>query len=99
MATWLIFVQLFMVIIAGVATGEKVKTDADGKATWYPTNLYLWYGVRVVRCFAALALWGGAITVIVWLTLGSGAHIKIVWCALMCSAVYLMYFDVRQLCV
>ena len=64
LATWLIFVQLFMVIIGGVATGEKVKTDADGKATWYPTNIYLWYGVRVVRCFAVLALRGGAITVI-----------------------------------
>ena len=33
LATWLIFVQLFMVIIAGVATCEMVKTDADGKAT------------------------------------------------------------------
>ena len=54
-----------MVIIAGVATGEEVKTDADGKATWYPTNIYLWYGVQVVRWFAVLALWGGAITVIV----------------------------------
>ena len=31
--TWSILVQLFMVIIAGVATGGKVKTDADGKAT------------------------------------------------------------------
>ena len=39
LATRLISVQLFMVIIAGVATGEKVKTDADGKATWYPTNI------------------------------------------------------------
>ena len=54
-----------MVIIAGVATGEKVKPDADGKAIWYPTNIYLWYGIRVVRCFAVLALWGGAITVII----------------------------------
>ena len=70
LATWLIFVQLFMVIIAGVATCEKVKTDADGKATCYPTNIYLWYGVRVVRCFAALALWGGAITVIVSVVCG-----------------------------
>ena len=59
LATWSNFVQLFMVIIAGVATGEKVKTDADGKATWYPTNIYLWYGVRVVRWFAVLVLWGG----------------------------------------
>ena len=66
LATWLIAVQLFMVIIAGVATGEKVKTDADGKATWHPTNIYPWYGVRVVRWFAALVLWGGAITVIVF---------------------------------
>ena len=65
LATWLIFIQLFMVIIAGVATGEEVKTDADGKAIWYPTNIYLWYGVRVVRCFAMLTLWDGAITVIV----------------------------------
>ena len=65
LATRLISVQLFMVIIAGVATGEKVKPDADGKAIWYPTNIYLWYGVRMVRCFAALALWGGAITAIV----------------------------------
>ena len=65
LATWSIFVQFFMVVIAGVATGEKVKTDAVGKATWYPANIYLWYGVRVVRCFAVLALWGGAITAIV----------------------------------
>ena len=43
LATCLISVQLFMVIIAGVATGEEVKTDADGKAIWYPTNIYLWY--------------------------------------------------------
>jgi len=65
LATWSIFVQFFMVVIAGVATGEKVKTDADGNATWHPTNIYLWYGVQVVRWFAVLALWGGAITVIV----------------------------------
>ena len=64
LATWSIFVQFFMVIVAGVATGEKVKTDADGNATWHPTNIYLWYGVQVVRWFAVLALWGGAITVI-----------------------------------
>merc|ERR1719161_232785 len=64
LATWSIFVQFFMVVIAGVATGEKVKTDADGNATWHPTNIYLWYGVQVVRWFAVLALWGGAITVI-----------------------------------
>ena len=70
LATWLIFVQLFAVIIAGVATCEKVRTDADGKATCYPTNIYLWYGVRVVRCFAVLALWGGAITVIVSVVCG-----------------------------
>jgi len=65
LATWSIFVQFFMVVIAGVATGEKVKTDADGNATWHPTNIYLWYGVQVVRWFAVLALWGGAITVII----------------------------------
>merc|ERR1719463_233485 len=65
LATWSIFVQFFMVVIAGVATGEKVKTDADGNATWHPTNIYLWYAVQVVRWFAVLALWGGAITVII----------------------------------
>ena len=31
LTTWSIFVQLFMVIIAGVATGEEVKTDANGR--------------------------------------------------------------------
>merc|ERR1719161_1626205 len=60
-----IFVQFFMVCIAGAATGEKVKTDADGNATWNPANIYVWYAVQVVRWFAVLALWGGAITVIV----------------------------------
>ena len=65
LTTWSILVQLFILIIAGVAIGEKVKTDADGKATWHPTKIYPWYGVRVVRCFAVLALWGGAITMIV----------------------------------
>merc|ERR1719298_250323 len=57
LATWSIFVQFFMVVIAGVATGEKVKTDKDGNVEWKPTNIYLW--------FAVLALWGGAITVII----------------------------------
>merc|ERR1719191_2734356 len=56
LATWSIFVQFFMVVIAGVATGEKVKTDADGNATWHPTNIYLWYGVQVVRWFAVLVV-------------------------------------------
>ena len=65
LATWSIFVQLFMVIMVGVATGEKVKTNVDGHVTWHPTNIYLWYSVQVVRWFAVLALWGGAITVIV----------------------------------
>ena len=57
-ATWSIFVQLFMVIMVGVATGEKVKTNVDGHVTWHPTNIYLWYSVQVVRWFAVLALLG-----------------------------------------
>ena len=61
----MIFVQLFKVIIAGVATGEKVNTDLDGNVTWHPTIIYLWYGVQVLRWFAVLVPWGGAITVIV----------------------------------
>merc|ERR1719284_519445 len=59
------FIQFCMVIIAGVCTGEKAKCDADGNVTWHPSNIYAWYGVQVIRWFAVLALWGGAITVIV----------------------------------
>jgi hypothetical protein len=65
LATWSIFLQFIMVLIAGVATGEKAKLDADGNVTWHPTNIYLYYAVQVVRWFAVLALWGGTITVIV----------------------------------
>merc|ERR1719271_879152 len=65
LATWSIFVQFIMVIIAGVATGEKAKLDEDGNVTWHPTNIYLFYAVQVVRWFAVLTLWGGTITVIV----------------------------------
>merc|ERR1719284_904575 len=43
LATWSIFLQFLMVLIAGVCTGEKAKLDADGNATWHPTNIYLWY--------------------------------------------------------
>ena len=57
LTTWSILVQLFRVFIAGVAIGEKVKTDADGKATWHPTNIYLWYGVHVA-CWCAVAYAG-----------------------------------------
>ena len=48
-ATWSIFVQLFMVIMVGVATGAKVKTNVNGNVTWHPANSYLWYSVPVVR--------------------------------------------------
>merc|ERR1719262_1540432 len=65
LATWSIFIQFIMVLIAGVCTGEKAKLDADGNVTWHPGNIYAWYGVQVIRWFAVLALWGGAITVIV----------------------------------
>jgi len=65
LATWSIFVQFIMVLIAGVCTGEKAKLDADGNVTWHPGNWYAWVGVQIVRWFALLALWGGAITVIV----------------------------------
>merc|ERR1719261_1985992 len=65
LATWSIFIQFIMVIIAGVCTGEKAKTDADGNVTWHPGNIYAWYAVQVIRWFAVLALWGGAITVII----------------------------------
>merc|ERR1719454_2800102 len=65
LATWSIFLQFCMVLIAGVCTGEKAKLDADGNVTWKPSNIYAWYAVQVIRWFAVLALWGGAITVII----------------------------------
>merc|ERR1719284_1446378 len=65
LATWSVFIQFIMVVIAGVCTGEKAKTDADGNVTWHPSNIYAWYGVQVIRWFAVLALWGGEVSVIV----------------------------------
>merc|ERR1719359_1809620 len=65
LATWSIFLQFYMVLIAGVCTGEKAKLDEDGNVTWKPANIYAWYGVQVIRWFAVLALWGGTIAVIV----------------------------------
>lgn len=65
LATWSIFLQFCMVIIAGACTGEKAKLDEDGNVTWHPPNIYAFYAVQVIRWFAVLALWGGTITVIV----------------------------------
>merc|ERR1719506_1567197 len=54
LATWSIFLQFCMVLIAGACTGEKAKLDADGNVTWKPANIYLWYGVQVIRWFAVI---------------------------------------------
>merc|ERR1719426_532922 len=65
LATWSIFLQFWMVVIASAATGSKATTDADGNVEWKPSNIYVFYAVQAIRWFAVLALWGGTITVIV----------------------------------
>merc|ERR1719353_536652 len=65
LATWSIFIQFWMVVAASCFLGSKATTDKDGNVEWKPTNIYAWYAVQVIRWFAVLALWGGAITVIV----------------------------------
>merc|ERR550514_2091471 len=65
LATWSIFLQFWMVVIASGATGSKATTDADGNVEWKPSNIYVFYAVQAIRWFAVLALWGGTIAVIV----------------------------------
>merc|ERR1719169_27654 len=65
LATWSLFLQFWMVVLASACTGEKAKTDEDGNVTWKPTNIYAFYFVQVIRWFSVLALWGGVIAVII----------------------------------
>ena len=36
LATWSLFLQFWMVVLAAVCTGEKGKTDEDGNVVWKP---------------------------------------------------------------
>merc|ERR1719484_130824 len=65
LATWSLFLQFWMVVLASACTGEKAKTDEDGNVTWKPNNIYAFYCVQVIRWFSVLALWGGVIAVII----------------------------------
>merc|ERR1719337_98641 len=65
LATWSLFLQFWMVVLASACTGEKAKTDEDGNVTWKPNNIYAFYAVQTIRWFSVLALWGGVIAVIV----------------------------------
>merc|ERR1719197_640419 len=65
LATWSLFLQFWMVVLASACTGEKAKTDEDGNVTWKPNNIYAFYFVQVIRWFSVLALWGGVIAVII----------------------------------
>merc|ERR1719194_291723 len=65
LATWSIFLQFWMVVLASVFLGSKASTDKDGNVEWKPGNIYGFYTVQVLRWFAVLALWGGTIAVIV----------------------------------
>merc|ERR1719408_933740 len=65
LATWSLFLQFWMVVLAAVCTGEKGKTDEDGNIVWKPNNIYAFYAVQTIRWFSILALWGGLIAVIV----------------------------------
>merc|ERR1719454_2144960 len=44
LATWSLFLQFWMVVLASACTGEKAKTDEDGNVTWKPNNIYAFYG-------------------------------------------------------
>merc|ERR1719169_97888 len=65
LATWSIFLQFWMVVIASAATGSKAKLDEDGNVKWEPSNIYAFYAVQAVRWLSVLFLWGGVIGVIV----------------------------------
>merc|ERR1719451_222246 len=65
LATWSLFLQFWMVVLAAAYTGEKAKTDEDGNVVWKPNNIYAFYAVQTIRWFSILALWGGVIAVIV----------------------------------
>merc|ERR1719335_1345545 len=65
LATWSIFLQFCMVVIAGACLGSKAETDEDGNVTWQPGNIYAFYAVQVIRWLCVLFLWGGVIGVIV----------------------------------
>jgi len=65
LATWSIFLQFCMVLIAGACVGSKAETDEDGNVKWEPSNIYAFYAVQAVRWLSVLFLWGGVIGVIV----------------------------------
>lgn len=65
MATWAIFIQFVMVLLASAATGDSVFTNGDGNVEWEPRSPTFHCLVQTVRWLAFVLLYGGALTVVV----------------------------------
>ena len=64
LATWAIFIQFIMVVLAGACLGSKAETDEDGNVVKKFDNKCGAYTVTAIRYLGLLLLYGGVITVI-----------------------------------
>merc|ERR1719262_471858 len=65
MATWAVLIQFLMVLIVGIASGQKVACDEDGTPKWEPSNKILVYIALGLKWIPFIFLYGGVIAVIV----------------------------------
>merc|ERR1719465_116210 len=65
MATWAVLIQFLMVLIVGIASGQRVPCDEDGTPKWEPSNRILVYIALGLKWLTFIFLYGGVITVIV----------------------------------
>merc|ERR1719379_2062637 len=65
MATWAVLIQFLMVLVVGIASGQRVACDEDGTPKWRPAHPVAYTIVASVKWVAFLFLYGGATLVIV----------------------------------
>merc|ERR1719379_2217886 len=65
MATWAVLIQFLMVLVVGIASGQRVACDEDGTPKWEPSNKFLVWIALGLKWLTFIFLYGGVITVIV----------------------------------
>merc|ERR1719440_501858 len=64
MATWAVLIQFLMVLVVGIASGQRVACDEDGTPKWEPSNPILAYIALALKWVTYIFLYGGVIAVI-----------------------------------
>merc|ERR1719161_585629 len=65
MATWAVLIQFLMVLVVGIASGQRVECDEDGSPKWEPSNKYVVWIALALKWITFIFLYGGVVAVIV----------------------------------